>query len=269
MSKTAKRLFLHADWQPAYETTPPEGDPPPGDPPPGDPLPGDPPKEGKTFTQEQVDEMLSGSKQNAKSALTELEALKTKVNLTQEERSNLNNTVEKLQNQLMTKEEQAKKALNKKSVEYQEQLEAATKSSDAWRSRYEEQAINTAIVKGCTQPGLEVFNADQIMSMLRPHTSIVEKTDKAGDRTGEFEVFVALKDVNDKKEEITLQLTPTDAVKHLFDKEEFANLFKGNGVGGLGMINANKGKDLDAKAIASGSHAEYVALRKSGDLKIM
>ena len=62
---------------------------------------------------------------------------------------------------------------------------------------------------------------------------------------------------------ITLDLPVDEAVKKLTEKDEFANLFKGKGTGGLGGQNRD-GKAPDIEAIARTDPAKYRELRKAG-----
>lgn len=247
----------------------PAPEPKPGDPAPepkaGDPEPkaGDPdPKNpGKTFTQEDVNRLLAEDRRKhqgqTQKAINELEALKTKARLTQEERNELDERIQRLQDELLTKEELAKKEQERLRKQSQEQVKSLESERDSWKTRYTSSAITRAITDAAASN--DAYNPSQIVALLQSNTRLVERIDDNGKPTGVFEPKVRFRDTNKEGKEVELELSPAEAVKRMKELDEYLNLFKGTGVGGLGSNNQPGGKKLDARELAK----DPVAYRKA------
>jgi len=222
----------------------------------------------KTFSQDDVNRFLASEKRKFKDSqqklIDELEALKTKSNLTDTERTELEERLEAQRRELMTKEELAKKDKDKLIKEHQASTDKLTGERDTWRTRYTEATITRAITDAAVLN--EAYSPEQIVFMLRPATQLVEDLDADGKPTGDFIPKVTFKDEDKDGKPVTLELTVPEAVKRMKDMEKFFNLFKGEGTGGIGSQNrGGGGKTPDLKSLAK-DPAKYREARKAGKI---
>jgi hypothetical protein len=92
----------------------------------------------------------------------------------------------------------------------------------------------------------DAFNADQVVTILRPSTRLIEELDpETNQPTGRFVPKVRLAGKDKDGKSVVLDLTPTDAVKQMKEMPEiYGNLFKSgahSGVGGNNNASYNKG----------------------------
>lgn len=224
---------------------------------------------GKTFTQEDMNRVLADEKRkhqaNTRKALEELEAIKAKATLTDQERQDLEGRVENMKNELLTKEELAKKEQDKITRKYTEETTKLTGERDAWQQRFTNSTIQRSITDASVVT--KAFNPRQIVAILQPDTRLVEALDADGKPTGELIAKVEFSDVDKDGKPVTLDLTIEEAVKRMSEMDEYANLFRTEGVGGVGSTNSGKsGKPLDVKKIAATDPALYRKLRAEGKI---
>ena len=95
---------------------------------------------GKTFTQDQINKALADDRRKhetrTQAAIDELEALKAKATLTDDERSDLETRLDTMKNDLLTKEELGKKDKDKLTKQYSKDLEKLTSERDSWQQRF-------------------------------------------------------------------------------------------------------------------------------------
>ena len=222
---------------------------------------------GGKFTQEDVNRLLADEKRKhearTRKAIDELEAIKARATLTDQERTELETRLDNMKNELLTKEEMAKKELEKNTRKFTEELTKTTAERDAWQQRFSDSTIQRTITDAAI--ATKAINARQVIAILRPDTRLVEALDADGKPTGEMIAKVEFSDVDKDGKPVTLDLTVAEAVKRMSELEEYANLFKADGVGGAGGTNRGSGKPLDAKAIAK-NPALYRKLRAEGKI---
>lgn len=224
-------------------------------------------KTTKTFTQDQVNKMLAEDRRKHASrtqkAIDELNALKERANITANERAELESRIEEMSNQLLTKEELAKKDLAKAEKKSKEIQESLTVDRDFWKNRYTQETIDRAIIGAAVEHN--AFNPEQIVAMLGPHTRLVEESDDEGKPNGQYATIVKFADTDDEGKPITLDLSVKDAVKRMTEIDKFLNLFKTEGQGGLGAHSKAGGKPLNIAEIAK-DPAKYREWRKKNPL---
>jgi len=215
----------------------------------------------KAITQEQLNKIIAAEKrkyqtQNQK-ALDELNALKAKSKLTNQEREELEQRIETLQQANMTKEELAKKELKKKQKKYEQDIADLTSSRDEWQRKY----TDSNIVRTITDVAVakEALVPSQLVAILRPNTRLVEGLDEDGKPNGILTPTVKFNDVDDEGKNITLDLTVDETIKRMRELPDYQNLFKGEGVGGLGKFSKGKGGKVDLATLAK----DPVAYRKA------
>jgi hypothetical protein len=208
-----------------------DNDQPAGDAPEGETQPAAPPV---TFTQEQVNKILAEDRRKHQAQMQRVEkhlqeTLAT-AKLTQEERQKLEDTLENIQKQLRTKEEQAK--IEKKQLE-----DKFTRELNEWKTKAEviekkyldsiiHRSLHDAAVAG------DAFNPNQIVTILRPFVKMVDE-----------KPMVDFPDVSaETGEPIVKQMTPDEAIKRMKQlPETYGNLFKSGVVGGVGAASATGG----------------------------
>jgi len=265
-------------WNPAYDEDSEPGadpDPDPGTDPGADPDPDPVPKADsasgkKTFSQEEVNSILAKEKRIQQSqtqkAIDELQALKKKASITAEERQDLDKRIESLQNDLMTKEQLAKKQSEKDRKRHQGEIEQLSAERDSWKSRFTDSTIKRSITDAAAEN--KAFHPQHIVALLQPNTQLIEVLNSDGDPTGQYEAKVNFADTDEKGKPVQLSLTVTEAVKKMREMEEHLNLFQGDGAGGLGSQNRGKsGKEKTLSDAAKEGPEAYRKAREAQGLK--
>lgn len=225
-----KRYLYHYVWTPRYEGEGEGGE-------------GGNNKEGeseKKFSQDDVNRMLAEDRRKHQEKLTktreELEKLKASSTLTDEERQGLQARIDELQNIKVTKEEEAKKALEKERKEASERIKKIEEQSNRnWRL-YEEEVIKGSIIQAAVDE--RAVSSEQLLAILRPQTRLVESMDDAGKPTGVFTAKIKLVERDGEGKSKELDLSVKDYVKRMKDSpDKFGNLFLSDTQPGLGSFN--------------------------------
>ena len=221
-------------------------------------------EESKSFSQDDVNRMMADEKrkysENQRQLVDEIEALKTRTNLTAAEREELNGKVEQLQTELLTKEEKSKRDKDKLNKEFTAKIEQLTLESTTWKQRYQDSTIKRSITDAAARA--KAYNPEQVVNILGQTAKLVEQTDEDGQPNGQFDVKVRFKDLDSKGKPVTLELTAEEAVKRMTEIEEHMNLFKDSGVDGTGK-RITRGKKLNAAEVY-GDPVKYREARKKG-----
>ncbi len=216
--------------------------------------------------QEKVNAMMATEKrkyqQNQQNLMAEITALKAKSQLTATERTDLDQRVELLKEELLTKEQISSRNADKAKVAHEESLNLMTSDRDSWKKLFTESTIENALTGAASKE--DAFNTQQIVAILGPHTKLEPVLGDDDQPTGMLAPIVRLQDTDKEGKPITLSLSPVEAVKGLKEKPEYLNLFRGEGVGGLGGNTQRQvGGKADLKAIASDA-AAYRKARADG-----
>lgn len=223
----------------------------------------------KKFSQDDVNRMLAEEKrkmQGSQSKLVaELEAMKNKANLTAQEREEIEQRLESVKSEFMTKEELLKQEKTKAEGKLKSELDAKTKEAENWKINYTKSTINRSITDAAVAN--DAFNPKQIVAQLSPNTRLVEVLNEENKPTGEFLAKVKITEKDKDGKEVTLDLEVGEAVKKMSEQDDFANLFKGKGVGGAGGQNRGGGRAPDLVTAAK-DPATYRRLRKEGKISL-
>ena len=203
------------------------------------------------FTPEQqvtIDNLVAVEKKRAQQALDELKNLQAKASLTTKERTDLDKRVETLQNELLTKEELAKRERDKlinESETIKKQLET---ERDDWRSKYTDSTIQRSLVDAALK--YKARNPQHIVALLKNNTDLTEEIDKEGKTTGNLIPKVKLTYTDDKGKVIPLEFTADDAVRHLSEQKEHFNLFDDGTPGGFGFSKSQIPDSVDLREMS-------------------
>lgn len=223
---------------------------------------------GKKFTQEEVNKFLADEKRKLNAAssklVAELEAVRSKASLSAQDKEELEQRIEAIKSESMTKEELLKQEKEKGEKKLKTELDAKAKEAETWRNRYTAETITRAITDAAVAN--DAFSPKQIVSQLAANAHLVEVLDESNKPTGNYAAKVKITEVKDGKS-VTLDLDVPEAVKKLSEQDEFANLFKGKGSGGTGGQNRGGGRATDIKELAKDA-AAYRAGRASGKIQL-
>jgi hypothetical protein len=193
------------------------------------------PENGKlTLTQAELDTMMANNRRNLtkqnQELATKLEQMQQKMQMTQQEREELESAIETLKTQSMTKEELAKREAKKLEEQFKTQVETLAKERDDWRNRFTSETIQRALYDAGKQ--FEAWDETQIAKLLGPSTRLVET--RGEDNNVSLSVVVDFDHTDEAGKPTKLQLSPTEAVKIMKETDRFANLFVAKGSAGLG-----------------------------------
>ncbi len=228
-------------------------------------------KPQKQFTQDEVNAIMAKEKRQYQTTLQTLEAghketLANNQNLTAKERLALEESLQTIQGQLMTKEEQAKREKKELEDKLQTQIQEAKNSASTWEQRYKTESVDRALQDAAVSA--DAFQPGQIVTLLKPMTKLVEDIDpKTGKSSGRFNAMVEFDDVDAEGQPTIAVMTPKDAVKRMKQLPEiYGNLFKSGVVSGIGANSATgvvpgSGGKLDLRKVGK-DPAAYRKLRE-------
>lgn len=199
------------------------------------------------FSQKQLNKFLADDRRKhedrVNKTVEQLETLKKGKQLSDQQRTELQNQIDDMKNSLLTKEEQAKMENEKRDKEYKSSLQTVSTEKDFWQNQYAGETTRNKILIAAHSN--EAVSEEQLMDFLIPKTRLVEVVGEDGKGTKQFVPKVKFKTKNDKAEEIELDLTIEEAVKRMKDEpERFGNLFKSGLSGGLGAGGSAGGGSL-------------------------
>lgn len=218
--------------------------------------------------QEHINRVLAREKRQSnertKKALDELNAIKSRANLTEQERLELNNRVETLSNELLTKEELRKKREKEMADKHSKELAEWKAKAQKADARYTESTIRRSLQDAAVSN--DAYAPSQVVAILRPRTRLVEELDESGKPTGSMVAKTKLDTVDSDGKPITLDLSPAETVKKMKEMEEYLNLFRGEGVGGVGLRSQPGGPQPDIAELARDPE-RYRKARAEGRIK--
>jgi hypothetical protein len=201
-----------------------------------------------------------------KDAFTKLESSYNELlevkGLSDEGRAKVESQLEEVKNQLRTKEERAKHEKDKLQTSFEKQLTEERAGREMWEQRFRDSSIQRSLQDAAVSN--DAYNADQVMRLLRPLTSLKPVLDDAGKETGQFRAIIDFPDHDETGNEVTFSGNPDEIVKRMRDLKSYANLFTPNVVAGLGANNATGGihtgsnGQIDASTLST---AQYRKIR--------
>lgn len=223
----------------------------------------------KTFTQDDVNTMLAKERRKGEATLKQiaeqheknLKDAMAQQGLTEQKRAELQGQLDEVQAKLYSAEELHKQQLAKLRNDADMAAKQATAKAQEWEQRFTSSTVardlQDAAVKG------EAFNADQLVTLLKPATKIVPVTDAQGQPTGQYQTVVEVSK-NGTKE----LMTPAKAIEWMKGlPAQFGNLFKSGAATGVGANSSPALQPGQSGPIdwSNMTQAQYEALRKDPD----
>lgn len=220
------------------------------------------PPAGKLFTQEDVNRLMKQDKDKTKKdnekLLGELKKFHDQ-GLTPDLKESFQARIAELENQGKTQEQIAKERQDKLAKEYETKLSSKSQEADFWKNNYTTYRQDSEIKDAATKK--KARNAEQVLAILKPHTSFREIMGDDKKPTGSFDTRVNWRDKDKDGNPITLDLSVTEAVDRMAESADHANLFDSGTNGGLGGFSA-PGRKNGEKDPSEMSGEEYLAWRK-------
>lgn len=194
-----------------------------------------PPPAKKVFTQEDIDRIAGEERRKAKERsdrlAVQLEDLQKKAGLSQQEKDDLQQQIESLRTEHLTKEEQIKAEHDKIIKKTKADTDSLLKDRDSWKDRYTTSEIRRSIQDASTVE--KARSSKPIVALLQPLTFLASVIDADGKPTGDLVPKVKWTEVKEGKT-LTLELSVHDAVKKMKENEEYFHLFEGTATSGIG-----------------------------------
>lgn len=190
----------------------------------------------KSFTQDEVNKMLAEDRRKHKAQVdkhvSELEQLKKSKSLNDQERHNLTQKIEELQNSVLTKEQLAAKEQEKLKKTLETTTQELTADRDSWKNRFHTTQIQQAITSEAVQH--KAFDSDALIALLEPKTRLVEVIDDDGKATGQFVPKTKYADKDKDGRVVNLDLTVPEVVAKMKENPRYGYLFESTATAGLG-----------------------------------
>lgn len=242
-----------------FENDDPDGDNPDGTPPTK--------PEPKTFTQAQVEEMITKRQRTLKEEYRKLEqnyqGLLEQTNLSDRQREELEEQLEAIQSQLRTEKEQIEYESKKAEKQYQKQLEETNAKANKYQQLFESSTIERSISDAARAE--DGYDAEQFIALLGPRTKMTEEVNSDGVKTGRLIPMVDWTISKEDGSSEAVKLDPKKVVKLMKENPaKYGNMFASNVARGIGGGTA-AGQELppgriDPRKITT---EEYMRLRKT------
>lgn len=191
----------------------------------------------KTFTQDEVNKFVAERNKALKTKYEQMETdyqeLLTQQNLTAGQREKLEESLERVRQEMMTKEQRLESEKKKAQVEFDSKLKAAQEEAGKYKDLYESTTIARAITDAASIN--DAFNPVHFIAHLAPKSKMVEELDAEGKPTGAMVPRVEWTAVDQEGKKHVSMKTPEEAIKLMKENVvEFGNLFKTNVAAGIG-----------------------------------
>ncbi len=218
----------------------------------------------KTFSQDDVNTFLAEDRRKHQEKLktleTSYETLIADNTLAEGSRQKLQTELESLQAQFRTKEQQVEHEKQQQAEEYEGRLSTASEAAEKFETLYTNRVINDEIRAAAIAE--EAFNADHLVSLLRPETQLQDVLDENRKPTGKKSPMTKFMDVDiETGDPIETLRTPAEAVKRMKELPAIHGcLFRANVVSGVGQgaatggVTPGKGATIDQSKLTTEQH---------------
>lgn len=197
----------------------------------------------KKFSQKDVDGFMTKQKKafqtKQRETLAELEKSREEQGLSVAHAKQLDGQIAELRTDLMSESDKSAAEKQRVAREHQTALDTVTGERDAAIERYETSSKRTEMASACITH--EVVNAEQVMAIVGPKTSLVEEKDGEGKGTGVFNVVVTDMVKGEDEKFAKKEFTVDEYLKHMKGMVEHENLFKQTRAGGTGFRSGTGG----------------------------
>jgi len=165
--------------------------------------------------------------------VTQLTQLRETATMSTQAKEELEDRIEELQTQFMSKEEIAKRETENLSKNHAVNIDKLTSETKKWQGLYATSTIERSILDAAV--GGEAIQPSHLVTMLGQNTQIVEELDAAGQGKGKYKTIVKFSDIDSDGNPVILELPPKEAITRMKElPDQYGYLFKGNAAGGLG-----------------------------------
>lgn len=186
------------------------------------------------------EKQISKHKKEVETTISQLEQLKKKTSLTEQEKSELESRISEMARSIMTKEQLAAEERTKLQRKYEQDTRTLAEERDSWKNLFTSTQIERSIIDSAIQH--EAFQPSDIIALLRPLTGLVEETDATGQKTGRLVPHVKFPTQDSDGKQVTLDLSVPEAVKRMVENEDrYGHLLKTTAKSGLGMNGQTQG----------------------------
>jgi len=188
------------------------------------------------------------------------ETLLQSQSLTTKEKGELQGELEQVQAQLRTTEQQRSYEAKKREGEFNTRLESTTGERDRYRSLFETQTRDNAILAAASQS--DAYNPEQFISIIGPRVEVVAETNEQGEETGRYVPRVKVQKKTEDGTVSEVYVTPAEAIEDMKnDVSKYGNLFRGNVAKGIGEGSNASFAGKQRVDVSKMSDAEYFANR--------
>jgi len=184
----------------------------------------------RKFSQTEVNSILKKEKaklegkfkEQIQGQLNEVNELRKAKDLTEGQRKKLDDRAAALEAELLTEREKAEAERKRSTEKHKKELDTVSVERDSWRSRYENQQRESAILAAASKH--DAYNAKQLIGLVAPLVQVIQKTDDKGNPTGIFDTQITT-EVKDGDDLVKKSMAVDEYVEHMKGQEEYANLF--------------------------------------------
>lgn len=200
----------------------------------------------KTFTQEQLDQIVQERLSKQKTQLNNMQKLvddfKNNKSVTEEQQNQLQEQIRHLEKTILTKEELSAKEKKELQSQMSERLKASEEAATRWKNLFESGSIQRDIFEASRE---EAFDPQQFIQLLSPSAKLIEEVTD-GKPTGRHKTVISFVGQDKDGNAVQMELSPAETVKEMKKMTgKYGNLFKSGLNSGLGGNNAGgTGKEL-------------------------
>lgn len=193
----------------------------------------------KFFNAKLAEEKRKAETQNQK-VIGELTKLQQAQGTTEQQKKELQERINELQRQYMSKEELQKQQVEQQQKEFQQTLHGERAEKERWQKMYHESTITRALQDGAIE--FEAYNPQQIIDLLAPKTKLVQEMDEQGQPTERYIPRVHIQEADNEGKLTTYDLSVKEVLQKMKGSpDRFGNLFKSTLAGGLGQNGSSNG----------------------------